>query len=112
LPFPYFVISVNGVPIRLTEERWYHITKHHPELREFRGLVLTAVAYPKQLFSFSGIGDFAATAKFAQLASAGLASNIIVHYKEISNRDGFIVTAFPMSDRRIRRSFSRWRRLR
>lgn len=27
-------ISVNGVPIRLTEERWGHIKEIHPEMTE------------------------------------------------------------------------------
>jgi hypothetical protein len=112
LAFPHYTKSANGVPIRLTDERWYHITKHHPELRPFRHLILTAVAHPTQLFFFSQTADFAAVAKFSELASMGLASNVVVHYKEVTKRDGFIVTAFPMSSGRIKRRFSRWRRLR
>jgi hypothetical protein len=28
----YIAISKNGVPIRLTEERWFHITEEHSEM--------------------------------------------------------------------------------
>lgn len=26
------VVSVNGVPIRLTEERWFHIVENHDDI--------------------------------------------------------------------------------
>jgi hypothetical protein len=29
------VISVNGVPIRLTAERWFHIVENHDEVAGF-----------------------------------------------------------------------------
>lgn len=36
--------SVNGVPIRLTEERWSHITAGHPEIDSAESsLALTAI---------------------------------------------------------------------
>ena len=38
--------------------------------------------------------DFAAIAEFPELRRLGLASNLVVHYGEVSDRDGFIVTAF------------------
>jgi hypothetical protein len=40
------VISKNGVPIRLTDERWTHITEEHNELAGFRLDVLETVANP------------------------------------------------------------------
>jgi hypothetical protein len=75
-------------------------------------LLLAAGANPRQLFFFLATEDFAAIAQLSELAKAGLASDLVVHYKEISIRDGFIVTAFPMSTKRMNRTFSRWRRLR
>lgn len=32
------VSSQNGVPVRLTDERWGHIVRRHPEMREQPGL--------------------------------------------------------------------------
>lgn len=38
--------SRNGVPIRLTPERWAHITDHHPEMALQRERVLESIAEP------------------------------------------------------------------
>lgn len=100
-----------GVPIRLTEERWFHITKHHPELKKQHRLVLQTVAQPSHVFLSPRTRDLAAVAEFPQLAKLGLARHLVVHYREIADRDGFIVTAFPISKRRMRRKFIRWERL-
>jgi len=105
-------LSAKGVPIRLTEERWFHIAKHHPELKKQHRLILQTVARPGRVFLSPKTGDLAAVAEFPQLAELGLARHLVVHYREISDRDGFIVTAFPISRGRMRRKFIRWQRLR
>ena len=38
--------SVNGVPIRLTYERWFHITENHDDLASYYFEVLEAVEKP------------------------------------------------------------------
>jgi hypothetical protein len=38
--------SKNGLPIRLTDERWVHITEEHAELAGFRHEVLEAIGEP------------------------------------------------------------------
>jgi hypothetical protein len=37
------VTSKNGIPIRLTDERWLHITEEHAELADYRLEVLEAI---------------------------------------------------------------------
>ena len=37
------VVSKNGVPIRLTDERWVHISEEHAELAGYRLEVLEAI---------------------------------------------------------------------
>lgn len=103
---------MKGIPIRLTEERWFHIAKHHPELKRLRRLVSKTVTKPDRLFFFAAIRDFAAVAKHSELLKLGIAPNLVVHYKEVSDQDGFIVTAFPISEWRMRRKFGNWQRLR
>ncbi len=49
--------SRNGAPIRLTHERWAHITEEHTELAGLRLEVLEAVAQPARL-SRAGTGRF------------------------------------------------------
>ena len=39
--------SVNGVPIRLTHERWFHITENHDDLASYYFEVLEAVENPE-----------------------------------------------------------------
>jgi len=41
--------SVNGVPIRLTDERWQHIAQEHPELNGQEADVLQAVSSPDEV---------------------------------------------------------------
>ena len=38
--------SVNGVPIRLTYERWFHITENHDDLASYYFEVLETVESP------------------------------------------------------------------
>ncbi len=41
------VLSRHGVPIRLTDERWSHITEEHCELAGLRSEVLEAIVRPE-----------------------------------------------------------------
>ena len=43
------VLSKHGVPIRLTDERWSHITEEHCELAGLRSEVLDAVVQPERI---------------------------------------------------------------
>ncbi|MEM2843726.1 MAG: hypothetical protein QXZ53_07635 [Candidatus Bathyarchaeia archaeon] len=108
------VISMNNVPIRLTVERWLHIIEFHKELEGFRSEILLTIANPDILYS-SPLGvtpNFAAVKVFDRLASFGLARNLVVHYREVSSFDGFILTAFVMSNDGLKRRFRLWRKLR
>jgi hypothetical protein len=46
--------SVNGVPIRLTEERWWHIVNEHDELEGYYDDVLRTVDRPEVVIRESG----------------------------------------------------------
>ena len=48
--------SVNGVPIRLTDERWEHILDSHPELASYRETILDAVENPDYILALDYIG--------------------------------------------------------
>jgi hypothetical protein len=75
-------------------------------------LVMRAVARPKRLYYFTRTEDYAAVGEFAELRNRGLSANLVVHYKQTMALDGFIVTAFPISQRRMLSRFRNWRRLR
>jgi len=80
------VLSRNNVPIRLTDERWVHITEEHCELAGMRLEVLDTVANPSRILT-GGAEELLALREI----SAG--KYLVVVYREFEN-DGFIITAF------------------
>jgi len=86
------VRSKNGVPIRLTDERWSHITEEHAELTDMRSDVLETVAEPERILA-GGYEELLAICEVEQ------GKWLVVVYRELQD-DGFIITAFLT--RRIR----------
>jgi len=84
--------SVNGVPIRLTYERWFHITENHDDLASYYFQVLEAIEKPEFI-----VRGNRGTLK----ASKNIGKNkwLVVVYREISKKDGFIITAYFLDER-------------
>jgi len=82
-------ISINKIPIRLSDERWKHISIGHPEMAEYFDQLLECVENPEIVYIGSE-GEFLAV---KSLNNEGI-KFIVVVYKEIENDDGFIITAF------------------
>jgi len=80
-------ISVNGIPIRLTDERWTHITENHAELAGRRPTVLEAISAPNRVLT-GNLGELLA------VKDIGEGKYLVVVYKETGSNDGFVVTAF------------------
>ena len=78
--------SINGVPIRLTDERWAHIVDSHPDLASYRETVLDVVENPDYILA-SRRGAFAAVTVLGRKAF------LHVFYVEKSRTDGFILSA-------------------
>ncbi|MBI4789381.1 MAG: hypothetical protein HY782_20320 [Chloroflexi bacterium] len=76
----------NGVPIRLTDERWAHITEEHAELAGWRFEVVENIAEPTRILA-GGAGELLATREI----EAG--KWLVVVYRELE-KDGFVITAF------------------
>ena len=84
--------SVNGVPIRLTYERWYHIVENHDDLASHFHDVLETVEKP----------DFIARGNSGALKAArniGEKTWLVVIYREKSQQDGFVITAYLLGAR-------------
>lgn len=79
-------MSVNGVPIRLTEERWNHITTGHPELKEMFKNVIKAINEPDYIMLGSN-SELIALRKQQD-------KYMVVVYRETNSEDGFVITAF------------------
>ena len=80
------VYSKNGVPIRLTDERWAYITEEHSELAGLRREIVETVANLTEIFA-GNRGELLAV----QEVEPG--KYLVVVYRE-SQQDGFIIMAF------------------
>ena len=81
------VKSKNGVPIRLTEERWIHITEEHSEMAGYYFEVLETVKEPEAIYE-GKMGECIAVREIEK------GKYIVVVYRELSKEDGFVITAF------------------
>lgn len=79
--------SKNGVPIRLTEERWIHITEEHSEMAGYYFDVLETVQEPGAIYEGKA-GELLAAKEIEP------GKHMVVVYKEVSKEDGFVITAF------------------
>ena len=95
------VISINGVPIRLTDERWAHIVDSHDYLDGYYDAILNCVEEPELVLPGQG-GSLIACRPY------GPQRYLMVVYREVAHDDGFIITAF-ITDRVDRRK-ALWRR--
>ncbi len=86
------MLSKNGVPVRLTDERWAHITEEHNELAGLRFEVLSVLSEPSETYQGSH-EELLATKELQE----GLW--LVVVYREYE-LDGFVITAFLTSRKR------------
>lgn len=80
------VKSKNGVPIRLSDELWHHITFRHPELLEMQQEVMETIGNP-DVIQQGDAGSLMACKPFGD-------QSVVVIYQEMSSHDGFVVTAY------------------
>ncbi len=91
----YRIESMNGVPIRLTDERWYHITTSHTDMKNNEELLFETVKAPDMILK--GVGDELRTVRFFPDTHLG-PKYLMAAYKELSAKDGFIITAYKTSN--------------
>lgn len=85
------VYSCNDVPVRLTEERWQHIVRRHPDMESQCEWVLETLTEPDMIQQ----GDFGELLAVRFYPETPLTSKfLVVAYREISPDDGFILTAY------------------
>lgn len=98
------VVSQNGVPRRLTEERWFHIVENHDDLAGHYEDVLETVEDPDVILQ----GDAGALVAVVAARRLAVRRHLAVVYKELTADDGFVVTAYVT--RRLARRTVVWRR--
>lgn len=81
-------ISKNGVPIRLTSERWQHITIGHSEIADYYYEILETIENPDIIYEGNNDAKIAIK-KFQET----FITFVVAVYKETSAIDGFVITA-------------------
>lgn len=78
--------SVNGILIRLPDERWEHIIQRHADISDQKELLLKTISEPTRILQGN---------KDEQLAIQEIKPGkwLVVIYKE-DRTDGFVITAF------------------
>ncbi len=79
--------SVNGLPIRLTYERWYHIVENHDDIASHFHDVLETVEN-LQFITRGNRGTLKATRNLAR------ARWLVVVYRALSKADRFVITGY------------------
>lgn len=85
-----YAISKNKVKIRLTEERWFHITESHNYMAGLSEFVLETINEPEEIIA-GDEGELIALKRFNN-------KSIVVIYREVNDKDGFVITSFLTSE--------------
>lgn len=86
-------ISKNGTLIRLTKERWQHILLTHQEINsDDFSEIIKIIAYPDFILK-GNKREFLAVKKKPRKKVW-----LVVPYREVSQEDGFVLTAYFTSD--------------
>jgi hypothetical protein len=80
-------LSKNNVKIRLTSERWLHITEGHSELAGYYFEILDTIENPDRIYKGNN-------EELLAVKEIGQDKFIVVVYKETNFQDGFVITAF------------------
>ena len=79
--------SIDGIPIRLTVERWFHIVENHEDLAGYYDDVLDTIANPELILA-GHRGSLIAVRNY------GHRRYLMVIYRRVAQDDGFVITAF------------------
>src|SRR4029079_11616412 len=93
--------SIDGFPIRLTVERWFHIVENHDDVAGYYDEVLDTVASPEIVLPGYGGSRIA-------VRGHGPHRYLCVVYRQTSATDGFIITAY--FSRKLDRRKALWKR--
>jgi len=95
------ITSINGIPIRLTQERLFHIYQGHPEIEGCEDWMEETLSNPDRILE----GDNGALMAVKKYEKTPVSENkyLVVVYKE-QQGDGFVITAY------FTRRLPKWRK--
>jgi hypothetical protein len=85
-----FAFSVEGVPIRLTSERWFHIVELLKPMTIWQAITMKSWKLSRDR-KWSCVAIAALLLPRAVSVTNG---NLMVVYRQLSKNDGFIITAY------------------
>ncbi len=85
-----YTLSKDNIKIRLTKERWFHITESHDYMSGLSDVVLESIKSPEEIVEGND-GEKIAIKKLNK-------KHIVVIYREVNDRDGFVITSFITSE--------------
>jgi len=88
------VVSKNGIPIRLTYKQWAHIVETHDYMAGCIDIVLETLSEPDCIVQ-GWTDELIALKHYDETVISE--KHAVVVYKEISDDDGFVITAFMTS---------------
>ncbi|RZD16849.1 MAG: hypothetical protein EVJ46_01015 [Candidatus Acididesulfobacter guangdongensis] len=95
--------SINGVDIRITAERWFHIIENHEDIAGYYDFVLECIENPD--FIIKGYNNaLIALKKFSEIKF------LAVIYKEIDKTDGFAITAYFTNKIKLEKEEILWKK--
>lgn len=86
-------VSRNGVPIRITDERWTHVVEAHDYMAGNLDMVVETVEDPDYIVA-GRTGEFIALRHYETTSLSE--KHVIAVYREFADR-GFLITAFMTS---------------
>lgn len=97
------VYSKNNVPIRLNEERWVHIVENHDDVAGYYDEILNTLEEPDYIIKGY---------KEALIALKSFEGKLFlsVVYKEASENDGFVITAYFTSKIKLDKEEILWQK--
>lgn len=98
--------SHNGATVRLTDERWEHVVRQHPEMGGQRQRVLETLSDP-DLIQQGDFGELLAVRSYPRTLLTS--KNLVAVYRETNAEDGFVVTAY-LTRRPSARRVTIWKR--
>ncbi len=95
------IISKDGVPLRITAERWAHIIENHDYMAGSLDKVIETLQDPDYIVR----GDKGTKMALKYYPTTAISEKeLIAIYREMSTADGFLITAFLTSKgQRLRR---------
>ncbi len=95
--------SKNNVSIRLTDERWIHIVENHDDLAGYYDEILATIEEPDYIIQ--GYRDVKIALKEIKKYKF-----LAVVYKELSKKEGFVITAYFSTKIRLSKEEILWQR--